>query len=828
MVGNNWTAVQSDNLKAMAVNHKLVTGSIGKKLVVLKARQKLFGPFLNYYYKLKGSLNVVTDLFKKSSKATDQQTAATSLLTKASKLLLLPLKIFNLTMALMVGKVFAIVAVFAYLTGSFGMTAGKSSILIDAFYNVKDSILNLIDTVQAIDFSPIIEPLTVAFQSVGKFLGELLILTVNVFAMMINKIGEFAVKLTEVDWSPLTNMLASVGENIIELFNKIIGLDYSPLTNMFLAIGAELLRIDLTPILDLITAIVSKIAGIDFSGVGGAIAPLLGLFVSLSAEIITVVNTVIKGLADMSIMLIGLDWSPITDMLLLAFGLIAQLVGTFLISATKAFGELFAIFTQLFMYLGDVGVFQQIIDIVGILGTSVIFAISSIFIALDILGINWSSIFGLIIGLIGGLTNALIDSGIIPFFVDVASYLAMFLAVFLSVFGVVLISLAKVASYWTGPLWTVISVVVNNIVSIIVIALAVILGTVSVVLKLLMLPWRMFFGLVTGGWGGMVDEGKKSLSQIKAVVNATLKAVWGRFKGMFGNIVEGWTAMVMLIIAPIMLWFDIIDVIVQGVVSIFTSAWSLIGDTVKSVFGAMADAGLKFLQFYYDVWSWLISSIIGLFKGLFYGIVGIMATIDNAVNSVIDSMTSYIKNKIEAAIKPFIFLKNNVGSIMTIMGDEFDSVMEKISGAVDFMSDGFKNKIDAMIAPIETVLDALESLTDIDLGDIAGDAGGFLSGIGGSAMSLFSGAKGGIARGPLSGYNATLHGNEAVVPLPDGRTIPVAIQGGGMGTTNTENVTFTINVSGGGDSAKIAKAVSQEVQRAFRTRSRSGGYGRGI
>lgn len=34
---------------------------------------------------------------------------------------------------------------------------------------------------------------------------------------------------------------------------------------------------------------------------------------------------------------------------------------------------------------------------------------------------------------------------------------------------------------------------------------------------------------------------------------------------------------------------------------------------------------------------------------------------------------------------------------------------------------------------------------------------------------------GGIAVGPRSGYQATLHGSEAVVPLPDGKTIPVAM-----------------------------------------------------
>ena len=34
---------------------------------------------------------------------------------------------------------------------------------------------------------------------------------------------------------------------------------------------------------------------------------------------------------------------------------------------------------------------------------------------------------------------------------------------------------------------------------------------------------------------------------------------------------------------------------------------------------------------------------------------------------------------------------------------------------------------------------------------------------------------GGIATGPKSGYAATLHGTEAVIPLPDGKTVPVVM-----------------------------------------------------
>lgn len=46
-------------------------------------------------------------------------------------------------------------------------------------------------------------------------------------------------------------------------------------------------------------------------------------------------------------------------------------------------------------------------------------------------------------------------------------------------------------------------------------------------------------------------------------------------------------------------------------------------------------------------------------------------------------------------------------------------------------------------------------------------------------IEMPSAAKGGIISGPTSGYNALLHGNEAVVPLADKTTIPVETEGTG-------------------------------------------------
>ena len=72
-------------------------------------------------------------------------------------------------------------------------------------------------------------------------------------------------------------------------------------------------------------------------------------------------------------------------------------------------------------------------------------------------------------------------------------------------------------------------------------------------------------------------------------------------------------------------------------------------------------------------------------------------------------------------------------------------------------------------------------------------------------------ARGGIAMGPDSGYAATLHGTEAVVPLGNSRSIPVELKGEGGGVNN-----ITVNVNGGteggGQSPEQARALGNMIQ----------------
>lgn len=93
-------------------------------------------------------------------------------------------------------------------------------------------------------------------------------------------------------------------------------------------------------------------------------------------------------------------------------------------------------------------------------------------------------------------------------------------------------------------------------------------------------------------------------------------------------------------------------------------------------------------------------------------------------------------------------------------------------------------------------------------------------------------ASGGIARGRNAGYPAILHGTEAVVPLPNGNSIPVEMRNGGAGGTN--NVTVNVSVDQNGNAqtntqmdnqqaGQLGKLISAAVQEELQRQKRPGG-----
>ena len=109
-----------------------------------------------------------------------------------------------------------------------------------------------------------------------------------------------------------------------------------------------------------------------------------------------------------------------------------------------------------------------------------------------------------------------------------------------------------------------------------------------------------------------------------------------------------------------------------------------------------------------------------------------------------------------------------------------------------------------------------------------GAPGARTGGIMSSAGKVAGYATGGVARGPGAGYPAVLHGTEAVVPLPNGRSIPVEMSNGGQ---QQNNVVVNVSTDGtartsdstGPDMESLGAAIARAVQQELQAQKRSGG-----
>lgn len=90
----------------------------------------------------------------------------------------------------------------------------------------------------------------------------------------------------------------------------------------------------------------------------------------------------------------------------------------------------------------------------------------------------------------------------------------------------------------------------RGIIDLITIAIGVVLGVVSIGFKLMMLPARMFFGLMTGGFDGMFEQVDKVFQEILGIVKYTFSMIIGRVQDMFNGTIAIITAAIMLMLAP--------------------------------------------------------------------------------------------------------------------------------------------------------------------------------------------------------------------------------------------------------------------------------------
>lgn len=159
------------------------------------------------------------------------------------------------------------------------------------------------------------------------------------------------------------------------------------------------------------------------------------------------------------------------------------------------------------------------------------------------------------------------------------------------------------------------------------------------------------------------------------------------------------------------------------------------------------------------------------------------------------------------------------------------SLQDNLSGSFKSIIDGTKSAKEAFKDLALTILDSISDIAAANLskalvGDSAGTTSGLLGTIVSGIGSYFSTptaryggvidngqkikgyASGGISSGPDSGYLATLHGKEAVVPLPNGNSIPVEMKNG---SATNNNVVVNVSMGNSGDPRTDNTSANSEI-----------------
>ena len=176
----------------------------------------------------------------------------------------------------------------------------------------------------------------------------------------------------------------------------------------------------------------------------------------------------------------------------------------------------------------------------------------------------------------------------------------------------------------------------------------------------------------------------------------------------------------------------------------------------------------------------------------------------------------------QADLNTEIELANSTASIL--QGGFVSMFQAMIDGTKSF-GDAMKDVMKQVLADLAAAYmraAALKMLQAMGLPGLPARYGGVLSPSGKSF------ATGGIASGPESGYMATLHGNEAVIPLGNDRSVPVEMKG----NAGNNVVNVTVNMSDGQASTSVqgeqqmqgmGRAIGGLVQQHLQQELRPGG-----
>jgi len=370
------------------------------------------------------------------------------------------------------------------------------------------------------------------------------------------------------------------------------------------------------------------------------------------------------------------------------------------------------------------------------------------------------------------------------------------------------------------------------------------------------------FSAATTGMGDLFDNQTGRMSGLWETLKANVVLPEIDSESFFGGITDGMTAVVELFFTYYNMIYEMIfglitaiveAGIVQAIVDAVMSIWDGVVAVFDNITGAFDDMGVTFDDIVNEIMEWwnilldfLVSS--GIFEflgeliawaGEFIGvilhvagfIIGIVIKIIGWIYPYIKPYWMYLLNALGFILTPILLIVRTVirvsRIVMALLTGNTEKAKELWNGIVGMWGKGWDRMKGFAAKAVNALIDFTSPLwKGINAGIKLANK---IPGVNIPTINYKSWKfkKGGIASGPQSGYPVELHGTEAIVPLPDGRSIPVVMKGMAGGGGGDTNINITVN-GANGDGRKLARQISEEVARVMRTRSRGGSYTRGV
>ena len=186
-------------------------------------------------------------------------------------------------------------------------------------------------------------------------------------------------------------------------------------------------------------------------------------------------------------------------------------------------------------------------------------------------------------------------------------------------------------------------------------------------------------------------------------------------------------------------------------------------------------------------------------EAIWYVITESLNAIYSKTTSIFNSIKVFIQNALNSIKQFFIDISSGIpdvwGTMLEGMGEKVNSIFDKIKQTISSSINWMIQKINKLIYHVNSISSKVGVPNIPHIPDIAFANGG----VGNFGFGA------GITNGPVTGL-AGESGPEAIVPLPNGRSIPVDMKGGG------QSITVNLTVQG---SVQTERSLTQSISEAL-------------